>query len=283
LDNRSIAEVRLFPEETPSVATTEELQNPIATRPILGINVAVSSYEQLIQRSFLWGRERQSRAIFFANVHMIMEAHDDPAFFRLINRADMVNPDGMPLVWALHALGEKNAQRVCGFDATMATLDAAEKAGVPVGFYGNTPAALDALVRKVRSLHPNLKIGFLECDSTYVGSPPYRVLTPEEDAALVERIAASGVSVLFVGLGCPKQENWIMGHVGKVPTAMFGVGAVFDYLAGRKAQAPRWMMNSGLEWIFRFATEPRRLAMRYLKHNPRFVFLFLWQLVTGRG
>ena len=130
------------------MATTEELQNPIATRPILGINVAVSSYEQLIQRSFLWGRERQSRAIFFANVHMIMEAHDDPAFFRLINRADMVNPDGMPLVWALHALGEKNAQRVCGFDATMATLDAAEKAGVPVGFYGNTPAALDALVRQ---------------------------------------------------------------------------------------------------------------------------------------
>lgn len=262
---------------------TAELQKLIVTRPILGVNVAVSSYEQLVHLCFLWGRERQSRAIFFANVHMIMEAHDDPAFFRLINSADMVNPDGVPLVWALRALGESSAQRVCGFDATMAALDAAEKAEEPVGFYGNTPAALDALVKKVRSLHPNLKIGFLEGDSTYVGSPPYRVLTPEEDSALVERIAASGVSVLFVGLGCPKQENWIMEHVGRVPTAMFGVGAVFDYLAGKKVQAPRWMMNSGLEWVFRFATEPRRLAMRYLKHNPRFVFLFLWQLMTGRG
>lgn len=134
---------------------------------------------------------------------------------------------------------------------------------------------------KVRLRYPNLHIGFLEGDSTYVGGPPYRTLTPEEDAALVDRIASSGVRLLFVGLGCPKQENWIMEHVGRISAVMLGVGAVFNYLAGNKVMAPRWMMRSGLEWAFRLATEPRRLAKRYLKHNPRFVILFLRQLLAG--
>jgi len=210
---------------------------------------------------------------------MVMEAHDDPAFFRLINSADIVFSDGMPLVWALRAFGESGAQRVCGYDATLTLLAAAEKEGVSVGFYGNTQAALDLMVRTVRLLYPNLNVGFLECDSTYVGSQPYRVLSPEEDAALIDRIAASSVRLLFVGLGCPKQENWIMEHVGKVPAVMLGVGAVFNYLAGSKRRAPRWMRRCGLEWAFRFALEPRRLAYRYFKHNPRFVIMFLQQLL----
>lgn len=99
-----------------------EPENPIVTRAILGVKVAVSSYGEVVERSLAWASERNSRALFFANVHMIMEAHDNPAFFRRLNCADMVNSDGMPLVWALRALGESNAQRVCGFDATMALL-----------------------------------------------------------------------------------------------------------------------------------------------------------------
>lgn len=262
------------------MATTTELHHPFLTRPILGINVSVSNYDQMVQTSLAWAQERQSRALFFANVHMVMEAHDDPAFFRLINSADVVFSDGMPLVWALRALGESGAQRVCGYDATLTLLAAAEKAAVSVGFYGNTQTSLDLMARTVRLLYPNLNIGFLECDSTYVGSPPYRVLTPEEDAALIGRITCSGVRLLFVGLGCPKQENWIMEHVGKVPAVMLGVGAVFNYLAGNKVLAPRWMMRYGLEWAFRLGTEPRRLAKRYLKHNPRFVIRFVQQLLT---
>jgi N-acetylglucosaminyldiphosphoundecaprenol N-acetyl-beta-D-mannosaminyltransferase len=246
----------------------------IVTRSILGVNVSISSYDEVVQRSLFWAGERRSRAIFFANVHVIMEAGDNPAFLRRLNDADMVNPDGMPLVWALHWLGQRSAQRVYGPDATVALLAAAEAAGVPVGFYGGSHAGLDLLVAAVRRRHPNLHIDFFE-------SPPFRTLTPEEDAAAVERIASSGARLLFVGLGCPKQENWIMEHVGSVPAVMLGVGAAFDFLAGSKPQAPRWMMRSGLEWVFRFITEPRRLAMRYIKHNPRFVLRFFRQLFTG--
>jgi N-acetylglucosaminyldiphosphoundecaprenol N-acetyl-beta-D-mannosaminyltransferase len=110
-------------------------------------------------------------------------------------------------------------------------------------------------------------------------SPPFRALDEAEDKEITEHIANSGARILFVGLGCPKQERWIMAHRGHIPAVMFGVGAAFDFLAGSKAQAPRWMMRNGLEWAFRLATEPRRLAGRYLKHNPRFIILSLHQLM----
>jgi len=258
------------------VTSTAEPQNRIDTRPILGVNVAASSYDKVIQHSLFWAREQQSRALCFCTVHMIMEAVDNPAFLAQLNGADLVNPDGMPMVWALRALGASGAQRVYGPDTTVAMLAAAEAARVPVGFYGGNPAALDALIARVRALHPNL-------DIVYAESPQFRRLTPEEDAAIVDRIIASGVRFLFVGLGCPKQENWVMEHRGRVPAVMFAVGAAFDFLAGSKPQAPRWMMRSGLEWLFRLASEPRRLFWRYLKHNPRFVLKFLWQLAAGSG
>jgi N-acetylglucosaminyldiphosphoundecaprenol N-acetyl-beta-D-mannosaminyltransferase len=256
------------------VTTTAELQSPFITRPILGVNIAVSNYDEMIQKSLLWAQERQSRALFFAAVHMVMEAVDNPVFRGRLNDADVVFPDGVPLVWALRALGERRAQRVCGPDATELVLAAAERAGVSVGFYGGSQATLDSLVAAVRLRHPDLDIVFHE-------SPPFRALTPEEDLAVVDRIASSGVRMLFVGLGCPKQENWVMEHMGRVHAVMFSVGAAFDFIAGSQHRAPRWMQRCGLEWVFRFASEPRRLAWRYLKHNPRFVIKFLWQLLSG--
>jgi N-acetylglucosaminyldiphosphoundecaprenol N-acetyl-beta-D-mannosaminyltransferase len=250
------------------------VQGSFVTRPILGVHLAVSNYEDVVQKSLCWARERQSRALVFCTVHMVMEAVDNPAFMSLLNRADMINADGMPLAWAMRSLGEKNAQRVCGPDTTAAVLAAAEKSGLSVGFYGGSPAALKALVAAVRAQYPRLKIAFFE-------SPPFRALTPEEDAAVVERMASSGLQLLFVGLGCPKQEFWVMEHIGKVQAVMFAVGAAFDFIAGSKRRAPRWMQRCGLEWVFRLASEPRRLAMRYLKHNPRFVIQFLRQLFAG--
>jgi N-acetylglucosaminyldiphosphoundecaprenol N-acetyl-beta-D-mannosaminyltransferase len=261
------------PGEAAILDTTSELQDRIVTRSVLGVNVAVSSYSEVARRSLAWAEQRQSRALFFAPVHMIMEAVDHPEFMSLLNAADMVNPDGMPLVWALRAQGEKRAQRVYGPDTTSILLAQAEKAGVPVGFYGGSQELLHLLLTKVRSRYPDLNV-------VYVESPPFRALAPEEDAAVVDRMVSSGVRLLFVGLGCPKQEKWVMEHRGRVPAVMFAVGAAFDFIAGAKLQAPRWMMRSGLEWVFRFVTEPRRLAWRYLKHNPRFVLFFLWQLVA---
>ena len=253
-----------------------ELESPFVTRPILGLNVAVSSYKAVVQQSLLWAGERQSRALFFSAAHLLMEAVDDPVLLRELNEAGTTFPDGMSLVGALRALGESSAQQVCGPDLTAAMLAAAEAAGVPVGFYGGSQTTLDALISEVRSRHPKLQI-------PYVESPPYRALTPEEDQAVVERIAAADARLLFVGLGCPKQEYWIIDHMGRIPAVMFGVGAAFDFIAGSKKRAPRWMSRCGLEWVFRLGSEPRRLAWRYLKHNPRFVFLMLRQRVFGRG
>jgi N-acetylglucosaminyldiphosphoundecaprenol N-acetyl-beta-D-mannosaminyltransferase len=243
-------------------------------RSILGVNVAVSSYDETVEKCVRWGEERRSHALFFANVHVIMEAFDDPTFRQRLNNADMVNPDGMPLVWALRALGEVGAERVYGPDATIAVLAAAEEAGLSVGFYGGSPTALDSLTRNARLRHPNLKIVFSE-------SPPFRALTAEEDNAVVDRMTASELQLLFVGLGCPKQEVWITDHLGKVPAVMLGVGAAFDFLAGTRPQAPHWMRRNGLEWVFRLASEPQRLAKRYFKHNPRFIGLILMQVLAG--
>lgn len=254
------------------MSTVAQLWEPSATQSILGVNVAASSYAETVRNCLAWGEARQSRALVFANVHVIMEASDDAGFRDRLNRADMVNPDGLPLVWTLRALGKSEAQRVYGPDTTVALLAASEKAGLSVGFYGGSQQVLDKLVGVVRKRHPQLNIAYIE-------SPPFRPLTAKEDQSVIERIAATGVQLLFVGLGCPKQEIWVTDHRGKIPAVMLAVGAAFDFIAGTKPQAPRWMMRSGLEWAFRFVTEPRRLAGRYLKHNPRFIGLVLWQLM----
>ena len=242
---------------------------------ILGVNVQVSSYDLVTSKSLEWARRGESRILFFSPVHAIMESVDHPRFRQVMNEADMVNPDGMPVVWALRALGSPQAQRVYGPDATLAMLEAAARDGMPVGFYGGSPETLTRLLEKVRERFPAIAIAFS-------ASPPFRALTAEEDALVTEEITQSGARILFVGLGCPKQEMWVAAHRGRIPAVMFAVGAAFDFLAGSKAQAPRWMMRCGLEWIFRLACEPRRLAMRYLKHNPRFVAFVFAQWIESR-
>ena len=240
---------------------------------ILGVNVANSNYAEVVDNCLAWADKSESKAVFFANVHVVMEAFDDVTFREQLNAADMVNPDGMPLVWALRGLGEPKATRVYGPDATQVLLCAAEASRTPIGFLGGSQTTLDHLLIEVRRKHPALNI-------VYSLSPPFRRLSKAEDDTIVAGIASSNVRMLFVGLGCPKQERWIMDHLGRVPAVMLGVGAAFDFLAGSKPQAPRWMMRGGLEWAFRLASEPRRLFGRYLKHNPRFIALVLYQWLT---
>jgi N-acetylglucosaminyldiphosphoundecaprenol N-acetyl-beta-D-mannosaminyltransferase len=241
---------------------------------ILGVKIAASTYEEVAERCLAWAKRGESRAVFFANVHMLMEAFDDLGFRASLNAADMVNPDGMPLVWSLRAMGERGATRVYGPDATEVLLRAAEEAELPVAFYGGSERTLTTLVAEVQRRYPQLNIVFTM-------SPPYRALDKREHEDVIARISESGARMLFVGLGCPKQEKWIIEHQGQIPAVMFGVGAAFDFLAGTKSQAPRWMMRYGLEWMFRLGSEPRRLASRYFKNNPRFVLLFLQQLMRS--
>jgi len=219
-----------------------------------------------------WAKIFASRIVFAANVHMLMEAHDSSAFKQIVNSADLVTPDGMPLVWMMRLKGQKDQQRVYGPTLMLHVLEAAVRENVPVGFYGSSPEILRSLLARMQARFPSLKVA-------YSFSPPFQELSQEEDAGIVERINASSVRILFVGLGCPKQEKWMAEHRGRVNAVMLGVGAAFDFHAGVKSQAPSWMQKMGLEWLFRFAVEPRRLWRRYLYHNPRFVFLAILDLL----
>ena len=242
---------------------------------ILGMRVDPTSYEKASRSILAWARENSSRYVCVANVFNAMTSHDCGEFLRATNGADIVTPDGMPLVWCLRAFGHSRASRVYGPDLTKALFAKAASSGISVGFYGGTPEAVQLLQPAIQSQYPGLRIG-------YVSSPPFRPLTPEEDEEAVQEINRSGVGILFVGLGTPKQDYWMAAHKGRVQSVMVGVGAAFDFLAGTKRQAPRWMMRIGMEWFFRLATEPRRLWKRYLKHNPRFIVLFAAQLLRAR-
>jgi len=240
-------------------------------RYILGMRVDATSYARATQRIIRWAEAGESRYVCVANVHMVMEAYDDPAFRAIVNAADLVTPDGMPLVWTLRCMGIHEQERVYGPTLTLWVAQEAARRGIPVGFYGGHPEA-------ARGISENLSRRFSGLQVTYCYSPPFRPLTPEEDAAVVEAINASGARILFVGLGCPKQERWMAAHRGRVQAVMLGVGAAFDFHAGRVRQAPSWLQQMGLEWLFRLLMEPRRLWRRYFRHNPRFVALVGYQL-----
>jgi N-acetylglucosaminyldiphosphoundecaprenol N-acetyl-beta-D-mannosaminyltransferase len=242
---------------------------------VLGVNVSASTYADVVTKCTEWAKNRESKAVLFVGMHGLMEAHDDPSFLAAMNRADLANPDGMPVVWALRCLGLGHARRIYGPDATLQLLEAADSSGIPIGFYGADEGTLTKLVTEVERRFPGANVVFSM-------SPPFRPLTPQEDEAIVREIADSGVRWLFVGLGCPKQEKWVLAHRDRIPAVMLAVGAAFDFLAGTKPQAPRWMMRSGLEWAFRLASEPQRLAGRYLKNIPRFMVLLGRQLLIGK-
>jgi N-acetylglucosaminyldiphosphoundecaprenol N-acetyl-beta-D-mannosaminyltransferase len=245
------------------------------SRRILGVRVDATDYAGCVEQILRWSRQEHSRYVCFGTVSGIMGSYDSRDYREALDRADLVTSDGMPLVWLLRWLGVPGATRVYGPDLMPLALEAAEAAGIPVGFYGGTEHTLTRLVARVTARFPNLNIA-------YANSPPFRTLTAEEDSRAIDQITRAGVRILFVGLGSPKQDFWMHAHVGRVHAVMLGVGAAFDFLAGTKPQAPRWMQRSGLEWLFRLATEPKRLWRRYLQHNPRFVVLALTQVLRTR-
>lgn len=244
----------------------------IASRYVLGMRVDATSYEDASRRVVRWAREGRSAYVCVATVHMVMEAFDSLAFQRVVNGADLVTPDGRPLVWALRSLGVEGATQVRGTDLTTHVVQRAAQDGIPIGLYGGTPDLLEQFVRILRRRYPKIRV---VCQI----APPFRPLTPAEDELVTEEILSSGARILFVGIGCPKQERWMVAHKDRIPAVMLGVGAAFDFHTGRVRQAPDWMQVMGLEWAFRLLMDPRRLWKRYAKHNPRFVVLFLLELL----
>lgn len=237
---------------------------------VLRTNIHVTSYEDTCDRIAIWVKSGQSCYIIAANVHVVMTGYWDQAYQKVLNNADLVTPDGMPLVWALRLLGVKNPTRVYGPDLMLAWCDHSTRLGYPIYLYGTTEKTLENLSTNLKQKFPTLAIA-----GSY--APPFGNNNQIEDD--LTRIQSSGAKVVFVGLGCPKQEYWMAQAQGKINVVMIGVGAAFDFHSGQVSQAPRWMMKFGLEWLYRLGQEPQRLWRRYLINNPSFVILLLFQLL----
>lgn len=242
---------------------------------ILSLNINVTSIIKATNCILTWTKTNKSAYVCVSNVHMCMETYDNSDYAKKVNNADLTVPDGKPLVWAQKLLGHKEASHVRGTDLTLELCKEAEKKQIPIGLYGGSQDALD-------NFNVFLKKKFPELKTAYSFSPPFRQLTKEEDDLYTRQINESVAKILFVGLGCPKQEIWMAEHKNRINCVMIGVGAAFDFLSGDKKEAPRWMQDMGIEWVFRFASEPDRLWKRYLKHNPRFVVLFFKHLLRER-
>jgi len=242
---------------------------------IVGTRVDAVSSTEVVDRVFHWTEEAAPHYVCVCTVHMVMEGHDELDFQTIVNGADLVTPDGVPLVWCLRLLGIGRAVRVHGPWLLPFLCEQAARRDVPVGFYGGEPDVVRALVAELRRRAPRLEVAYQHC-------PPFRQMTVTEDADIVRAINASGARILFVGLGCPRQEIWMAEHKDRLPLVMLGVGAAFDFVSGHKREAPLWLQQVGLGWLFRLLCEPRRLWRRYLYHNPRFIALFTRQWLSSK-
>ena len=233
---------------------------------VLGVGISAIDPTDAIDEITRWIAEGEQHYVCVTGMHGVMEAQGDAELLRIHNESGLTTPDGMPMVWASRRAGASNVQRVYGPDLMLAVCERAAAKGWGCFLYGSSDEVLERLQAELTERFAGLRI---------VGacSPPFRALTAEEDADIVEQINASGAQIVWVGLSTPKQERWMASHIGRVNApVLVGVGAAFDIHAGVARQAPKWMQRSGLEWLFRLLAEPRRLWRRYVINIPRFVF-----------
>ena len=248
----------------------------IPNRRLLNVPITCLPFEEQIMLMLRWAKIRDSKTVCLANVHMIMEAYKSPPFKKVLDRADLVTPDGKPLVWMLHLLGIHHQNQVAGMDVFLSLCDLAESAEIPVYFLGSTEDILSKMKQKLNQEYPILKI---------VGMKSIPFMSTEEillseDKQLIEEINNSGAGIVFVCLGCPKQEIWMSHYQGHLNSVMVGVGAVFSMYAGITPRAPYLLQHVGLEWLYRLAQEPKRLWYRYGSTIPPFVCLSIRQLLV---
>jgi len=248
---------------------------PRKGHPILEAFIDAISWDEALSRIVHWGETHESRYVCICNAHSVVTTTRDVEFKVAVNNADMATPDGAPIAWALRRFGHKGQKRINGPDLMMRYLAEAERRGQVVFFYGATEATLARLRATLAFRFPALRIGGT-C------APPFRPLSKEEDEAIIRNINDSAAHVVFVGLGCPKQEKWMADHRGRVNAVMIGVGAAFDYHSGAIQRAPFWWQQHGLEWLYRLRSEPRRLFKRYMVTNLLFIFGFMRQFISSK-
>jgi N-acetylglucosaminyldiphosphoundecaprenol N-acetyl-beta-D-mannosaminyltransferase len=239
---------------------------------ILGVSVSSIGLDDAVATIERWVGERSRNYVCVTGVHGVMESRRDQRLRCIHNEAGMVAPDGMPLVWLSRLFGKRRTTRVYGPDLMRKMTAVSQLRGYRQFYYGGAEGVADKLKRALIASHPGLQVA-----GTF--SPPFRELTPEEDRAVVGAINAARPDIVWVGLSTPKQEFWMASHLGCIGApVMVGVGAAFDFLAGTKRQAPLWMRRSGLEWLFRPCSEPRRLWRRYAYIVPGFAILAVGEL-----
>ena len=232
---------------------------------VLDTNIDAMDWHEALNLISTWAVEHESRYAAFCNVHSVVTASKDECFREVLNQADLALPDGAPIAWSLRRAGFGQQKRINGPDFTWRYLAHAEATSQSVFFYGSSEETLSRLQARVQREFPRLRLGGMV-------SPPYRDLSQLEDQFYVDLINQSGAHVVFVGLGCPKQEFWMSDHRGRIQAVMLGVGAAFDYHAGVIPRAPLWMQRNGLEWLHRLGSEPTRLLRRYVTTNSVFVY-----------
>jgi len=239
---------------------------------ILGVGITPVNLDQAVATLEKWGQEGRREYVCCTSVHGLVEAQRDPEVRCAVNRAGLATEDGMPLVWWCRRSGFADAGRVAGSDLLVAMCEIGARRGHRHFFYGGSAGVYEALVLRLKQRFPGFVVAGFR-------SPPFRPLTEVEDADDIAAINGTHPDFVWVGLGMPKQEKWMAQHVGKInAAALLGVGAAFDFLSGEKPRAPVWMQRSGVEWLFRLVTEPRRLAHRYLIDNSIFVARAFQQL-----
>lgn len=243
---------------------------------VLGVGISVLNLKTALAAMAQAVAERRKGYICITGVHGVMEAQDDPEFRRILNGAFLCTPDGMPMVWSGKLRGHREMSRVYGPDLMLEVCAWSQQSGCRHFFYGGLPGVPETLRDRLVQRFPGLQV---------VGcySPPFRPLNEEELTQLQITIRETKPDILWVGLSTPKQERFMAAHLSNLDvTLMVGVGAAFDFHSGRAKQAPRWMQRTGLEWFYRMCSEPRRLAGRYLRNNPRFILKAVAQFVGLR-
>jgi N-acetylglucosaminyldiphosphoundecaprenol N-acetyl-beta-D-mannosaminyltransferase len=244
---------------------------------VLAISLAAVQISEAVAQLECWIALRdQCRFVAVTSMHGITEAQRDPVFKNVLNSADLVVPDGMPLVWLARLHGHQLKRRVYGPELMLSFCEQTAAKGYRHFFYGASSSVCELLVQKLRSRFSGIQV-------VGIHSPPFRPLTPEEDERVVCQINKTEADILWVGLSTPKQELWMYAHRNRLNVpVLVGVGAAFDINAGVKRQAPRWMREHGLEWFFRLLQEPRRLWYRYLVYGLQFVFYVSLELIGIR-
>lgn len=246
------------------------MNQQLDTFDVLGVPVSVITPERAAETIEAWARDEEGRFVCVRDVPSLMTINDDPAIRDLHKEAAMITPDGMPLVLVGKSRGLP-VSRTCGPDLIDLICSRSPQSGLAHYFYGGKEGVAQRLAETFIRKYPGIKVAGYEC-------PPFRALTPEEDRDVVERLKSSGADIIWIGISSPKQDVWMQQHYKQLPQTLIGVGAAFDFHIDAVKRAPKWMQRTSLEWLYRLASEPKRLWRRYLIQAPR----FLWALATQR-